>query len=568
MSGPRSARLLAPLLLAGSLIASCSEDPPGGGLLLLVSRDGPLPLDRIDFTIKSGDRVLHETRYRVPEEASLPTTFGITSNGNPTASVTITVTGWSQEQPLDRRDAIVTQVPTNRVALLKVVLSGRCKGQVALVDGDAVSACGEGNTCDPSSGDCTSALIDGSALPSYDPEQPLGEGGAPGGGGAGAGGQAAAGQGAGGRSITGGGEGGGDVGAAGTSGVGGASGAAGAPSFTCEQGFDDCDDDPTDCETKTDQDVANCGECGNRCFPGNPHAYCAAGSCLETVCEAPLADCNFTPGDGCETDTTSADRHCLGCKQACLDPTPFCTPAGCAAHRDVQLVSTETVASFDWEASLPGDAYRHVFNLPYALKTPFRDGDQGRALLVGVRGVASNLRDGWLEYAGVTLHLATYSENGDYGVYLYYLMDEELPKKARSYPLALTVNSIPAGNITAHVVEAKNIRQLGPISYGKKPDGSNCLRYSVPFSFLATGSFTYGMAAIVDSSGLGTWLYPEPDGVQYIWPAKGGPNTSAIAYYSDSGATLDWVSETCVQGSEVGATVSFARIGNDPIAVP
>jgi len=574
MSGSRGVRLLAPLLAASSLIASCGDEPAGGGLLMLVSRDGPLPLDRIDFTIKSGERVLHETAYRVPEEASLPTTFGITSNGNPTASVTITVTGWSQGEPLDRRDAIVTQVPTNRVALLKVVLSGRCTAQVVLVDGAALSACGDGNTCDPSSGDCTTAVIDGSALPTYDPQQPPGEGGAPGMGGT----SAAGGSSAGGEPPAGGtahaqaGEGGAisSAGQAGSGNVAGASGASGASGAggSCRVGFGDCDDDPTDCETNIEQNVANCGECGNRCSPGNPHAYCAAGRCMETVCEAPLADCNFSHGDGCETDTTTADAHCLGCKQACAEPTPFCTPTGCASHRDIQLVSTATLKRFAWDASLPGDAYRHVFSMPYPLQTPIRDGDQGRLLLVGVRGLAANLHEGWLKYAGVTMHLASSSENADHGVYLYYLMDAELPKRTQSYPLELTINSIPEGNIVAQVVEAKNVRQFGPISSGRKPDASNCLGYSVPFAFIAAGSFTYGLASIEDESDLGTWVYPERPGVNYIWPAAGGPNTNAIAYYSDSGTTLDWVSETCVPGSEVAATLSFARISDDPIAMP
>jgi hypothetical protein len=559
-------------LLPALLLASCGDAPRGGGLLLLVARDGPLALDRLDFSIESGGRVLHQTKYRVPEEASLPTTFGIVSNGNPTASVTITVTGWRHDEPLDRRDAIVTQVPTDRIALLKVVLSGRCSSKVALVDGEAVSVCGEENTCDPDSGDCSSALIDAGTLPTYDPAEPLAEGGAAGGGGEAAGGRAAGGQATGGQaagaapsSLA------GEGGGAGDHGLGGFGGAAGAaPGLVCPAGFDDCDDDPTDCETHTDTDVDDCGECGKRCPVAGGHAYCAAGSCEETVCAAPLADCNLKASDGCEIDTSSADRHCLGCGEACADPTPFCTPAGCASHRDIALVSSDTVASFAWDESLPGEAYRHVFTLAHPLRTPARDGDQGRVLIVGVRGDAASLGQGGVKYAGISMNLAASDQNGKREVFLYYLQEGALPSKAQHYPLELTINAVPAGDVSVQAVELKNVRQIGPLAGVARTPGSSCLSFGLGYSYISAGSLTYAMASAVSQPGLGPALYPTPSaGWSELWPTdREADNVSTISYVTDAGATLNWASEVCDPGTEVAAAVSFARMSDDPIALP
>ena len=61
--------------------------------MLLIGRDGPLPIDRLDLQLQVNQQTLFKNSYRVPEEASLPTTYAVVSNGDPTASVTITVSG-------------------------------------------------------------------------------------------------------------------------------------------------------------------------------------------------------------------------------------------------------------------------------------------------------------------------------------------------------------------------------------------------------------------------------------------------------------------------------------------
>lgn len=573
MRGRRLARLLAPLALM-AVAASCGDEPErGGGLLLLVSRDGPLPLDRVDFTITSGDRVLHEASYRVPEEAALPTTFGVTSNGDATASVTITVTGWSEGEPVDRRDAIVTQVPTGRIALLRLVLSGRCTAQVELIGGEVVSACGEGNTCDPATGDCTSARIDGRALPSYQPDQQLGEGG-----GAGEPSDAA-------RALGGAagesaspmvmgdeaGESGASFGAlGGASGATGAGGEPGTPRAVCQPGFDDCDDDPNDCETVIDGDVNNCGACGRRCPRANGHEYCQAGACKQTTCKAPLADCNFDPSDKCEVDTTRSEQHCLGCNQPCADATPFCTPAGCAAHRDITLVSSDTSQGFAWEDS---DTFRRKLSLKHALKTPARDGDQGRVVVIGVAGDRARLDTASLLYAGAPMipSLGAIQTGAQTEARTYYLMDKELPTDAGTYPVDLSVNTFDAGYVVLQVLELNNVRQVGAIAAGTAATHF-CNPIDVSFNFTAAGSLTYAIVSTGDTQGrIGPGFEPF---IMYSSPSSGTwtdmplsglgfpRNVSGAVYLSDVGATLSWASEVCQLDTAVASAISFARYGD------
>jgi hypothetical protein len=160
--------------------------------MLIISQNGPLGLDRLDVlvTTPAGQR-LFDSSYRIPEEATLPTTLSIVSNGNPTATALIRVSGWKGGAPLDVRDAIVRQIPVDRVAELRIVLSGRCVSRVEVVDGKAITTCGDGSgneTCDPATGECVSAAVDGGQLPPYQPgaehEMPGGSSGAPGVGGA------------------------------------------------------------------------------------------------------------------------------------------------------------------------------------------------------------------------------------------------------------------------------------------------------------------------------------------------------------------------------------------------
>ena len=65
-------------------------------------------------------------------------------------------------------------------------------------------------------------------------------------------------------------------------------------------------------------DPANCGACGNLCKLANATAACAAGKCAIGTCGAGFADCDQLAGDGCEVNTNTDPKNCLGCGKACV----------------------------------------------------------------------------------------------------------------------------------------------------------------------------------------------------------------------------------------------------------
>ena len=332
-------------LVAVGAVSGCQ--PSRGGLMLVLSSDSAL-IDHLDLEVSgNGKPLLKNTKYRVPEEVSLPTTVAIVSNGDATAQVTIGVTGWAGDVPLDRRDQIVTQIPTDRVATLSIVLSGRCSARLTVnaVDGSVTSDCGAGNTCS-NTGDCTPATVQGSDLPTYhagDENDPgrvdASGGGANGNGGnggtepdgagragAGAGGAGRGGAGAGGAGLGGGagtaGAGRGGAGAggaglgggAGTAGAGrggaGAGGSAGAL-VTCECNMPP----PADCKT-----------------PATARTFAATGTCNAGKCSYAETDKDCDTNQACSgsgvCSLCKADTSCGASCTACGGGTPKCKDLG------------------------------------------------------------------------------------------------------------------------------------------------------------------------------------------------------------------------------------------------
>ncbi|HEX3852879.1 MAG TPA: hypothetical protein VHW01_18070, partial [Polyangiaceae bacterium] len=168
----RSLALCSLALLGTSLLPACStkKGADRGGLMLEILTDGSA-IDRVDVDIESGQKDLLQNSYKVPSEARLPTTIAIVSSGNAAQTVNISIVGWQDGIPFDRRDSIVTQIPADRVAALRVVLSARCAGHVSLQDDKVVSDCAVGTTCDPSSADasCTNSRVPASNLGGYTP---------------------------------------------------------------------------------------------------------------------------------------------------------------------------------------------------------------------------------------------------------------------------------------------------------------------------------------------------------------------------------------------------------------
>jgi len=78
----------------------------------------------------------------------------------------------------------------------------------------------------------------------------------------------------------------------------------------------DCNDVLDDgCEARVDEDVNNCGACGNKCAPGTP---CIRGNC---GCFPPE-----TPCSGECVDTSIDDKNCAACGRACGAQPPICDP--------------------------------------------------------------------------------------------------------------------------------------------------------------------------------------------------------------------------------------------------
>lgn len=87
---------------------------------------------------------------------------------------------------------------------------------------------------------------------------------------------------------------------------------------SCANGFDDCDDDPSNgCETPLNT-LTDCGSCGTPCFiSGAQNLNCAGGVCSAASCSSGFADCD---GDSlsCETDLHTLS-DCVSCNVPCGD---------------------------------------------------------------------------------------------------------------------------------------------------------------------------------------------------------------------------------------------------------
>lgn len=67
----------------------------------------------------------------------------------------------------------------------------------------------------------------------------------------------------------------------------------------------------------TRSDPRNCGSCGNVCRVENGTAGCASGSCTVASCESGFDDCNDDPSDGCEEELATSRMHCGRCGNNC-----------------------------------------------------------------------------------------------------------------------------------------------------------------------------------------------------------------------------------------------------------
>ena len=115
---------------------------------------------------------LEDQSYEIPAEATLPTTYAIAAGSSADQNAFIRVTALRQGVTVVLREAEL-QVPQDRVAELRLVLSSKCSGpRFVKMDsnGNPVSACPDpAQACNPESGTCTSPAVATSSLPVYSP---------------------------------------------------------------------------------------------------------------------------------------------------------------------------------------------------------------------------------------------------------------------------------------------------------------------------------------------------------------------------------------------------------------
>src|SRR5690606_34877219 len=103
--------------------------------------------------------------------------------------------------------------------------------------------------------------------------------------------------------------------------------------FVCEAGFEDCDGvDDNGCEASL-ASPTTCGACGNDCTAlGNvATASCDQGACVIDECEEGWMDCDGDPSNSCEVNAYSVDS-CGASNVVC----PYaCGAAGCTVAESV-----------------------------------------------------------------------------------------------------------------------------------------------------------------------------------------------------------------------------------------
>jgi hypothetical protein len=111
---------------------------------------------------------------------------------------------------------------------------------------------------------------------------------------------------------------------AGTAGASGASLGGTAGQAGCPTGWGDCDGSPANgCETNTSSSPQHCGQCDAPC-PGQE--ICSIGVC----CAAGTANCDGLSSNGCEASWLDDGQHCGNCTTVC-EPSHFCKSGVCAA---------------------------------------------------------------------------------------------------------------------------------------------------------------------------------------------------------------------------------------------
>jgi len=193
----------------------------------------------------------------------------------------------------------------------------------------------------------------------------------------------------------------------------------------CAVGYADCDASPGNgCEVNTDTDLSNCGSCNSPCNLAHATENCAAGACVIASCDSLWGNCNGQVPDGCETALTSL-TNCGACNLSCVLPhatetcsTGQCRVSACDAGWCNQNGSQPDGCEYSLDTNPACGSYTHIGNI---------SGDTGAGYLsynaTGERWfriyVSENDNSAFLcQYLSATLTL-TPPATTDYDLYVY-----------------------------------------------------------------------------------------------------------------------------------------------------
>src|SRR6185437_6228194 len=104
----------------------------------------------------------------------------------------------------------------------------------------------------------------------------------------------------------------------------------------CPPGYKDCDGNPNVCDTNIDDDPANCGACGAVCVIPHATAACDMGECAIATCDSGWTDCNDDPTDGCEANLQNDPMNCGVCGNFCAGQGQQCMDGYCTGWCDAK----------------------------------------------------------------------------------------------------------------------------------------------------------------------------------------------------------------------------------------